>query len=518
MSGKKKLTQAEKNAAALSTDHLTGQIGRRALSGGVISIGGQLIRVVIQIGSTAIMARLLSPEEFGLVAMALVATFLVGLLADVGALSGTTVGSNTLTQAQVSTMFWLNLAAGVLVFVSGCALAPVAAAFFGDDRIIPLICVIAFGAIPTAIAVQFNALLVRGMHWLAIQGRQIFAQAIGSAIAVALVYWTDVGSMGLALQIVFVNWLRLIFASAACSWRPSLTFRFDHVREDLSFSLNIFSSNVLMYLQSQVDSIIIGSTFGAAAAGALSRARNIASQVALVIRGPVNSVITSSLSRSADDLERWSDQFLRASSVSIFLNKIICLVLFVSAFPLIAILLGPGWDQAASMLGWMLIGTAALGVSSPFTWMYFSLKKTQIQLRWTAFSTLAVGVAYLLGMQWGPVEVVQAGALCQVGVSVLLVLFALRHTTIRLSTYLPIVASSWAAAALAVLAARWALRTTGVEFDLLEIVVGSGVAAVVYTLVMLGLSFVFEGLARGRVELVSRLGPLVSKLLLRRAT
>ena len=199
MAQKPKLTQAEKNAAALSTDHLTRDMGRRAMNSGLVSVGGQLIRVVLQLGSTAIMARLLSPEDFGLAAMALTVTFLLAVFYELG-LTTATVQSADLTQEKISAIFWINTIAGFCVFLVAVALAPLAARAYGEPALRDLILVFALGAIPTAMSIQFTALMSRSLDFLPIQIRQIVAMLLSSAVAIGLAYWTEAGALAIAFQ------------------------------------------------------------------------------------------------------------------------------------------------------------------------------------------------------------------------------------------------------------------------------------------------------------------------------
>src|ERR1700732_298835 len=127
-------SQAEKNRRALMTEHLMADLGRRTAWGGAVAVGAQITRFALQLVSSAIMARLLAPEDFGLVAMAAAITGFVGIFADLG-LSVATVQRKELDQDTVSALFLVNLGVGFLFMIMAFAAAPVAAWGFGDERV-----------------------------------------------------------------------------------------------------------------------------------------------------------------------------------------------------------------------------------------------------------------------------------------------------------------------------------------------------------------------------------------------
>ena len=126
--------------AMLRSDDLEKGIGGRAARGGLIVLGAQAYRVISQIFFTAILARLLGPEDFGLIAMAMTITAFVGMFTDLG-LSSATVQRRSLDQDTVSGLMIVSVAMALLVMFCAFALAPFAASIFEDDRVFWIIIV-----------------------------------------------------------------------------------------------------------------------------------------------------------------------------------------------------------------------------------------------------------------------------------------------------------------------------------------------------------------------------------------
>src|SRR4029453_18174596 len=123
------------NERHFQTDHLLKDLNSRSFRGSVVTLGGQAVKFLLQMISTVVLARLLKPEDFGLVAMVSVITLLIGMWTDLG-LSNATIQRSEITQAQVSMLFWVNCALSFGATILVAILAPVIAWFYHEPRLI----------------------------------------------------------------------------------------------------------------------------------------------------------------------------------------------------------------------------------------------------------------------------------------------------------------------------------------------------------------------------------------------
>lgn len=504
MAQKPKLTQAEKNEAALNTDHLTRDMGRRAMNSGLVSVGGQLIRVVLQLGSTAIMARLLSPEDFGLAAMALTVTFLLATFYELG-LTTATIQSATINQEKISTLFWINTIAGAVVFLASAALAPLAALIYGEPSLRDLILVFALGAIPTAMSIQFTALMSRSMRFMPLQVRQIAAIMIASTVGIGLAYWTDVGALAIAIQYLLSQSLLLLFSFLGTPWRPSFQLAMTSIRQEIEVARNMLGSNLTTYLQAQADIMVVGVMFGSATLGLFSRAKALSGQLVQVIQWPLSTVMVSILAKVSDDPTRWRSQYVRSMMIGMLVNTAPCVALYVMSDPLIALLFGQQWLQSAEIFRWLMIAAFAAGLFSPVGWAFVTQKRTRAQMIWGMISLATILAAILIGAQWGAVEVAVAVAIAQAALALVGIAVALRGTSVAYLTVLAMAASFLLAGVVAVAAVPVVVAALGAPPAFVELIVSGGVATVIFLAVVFGLSFLAPGLAVGRDEIFARL-------------
>ena len=246
----------------LRTEHLEKDLGRLSVRGGAATVSAQFIRsFVIALASTAILARLLTPEDFGLLAMVAGFTNFLARFKDLG-LAMATVQRKEINQGQVSTLFWVNAGLGILVTLLTAAVAPLVAWFYGEPRLVTIMLALAVAFVFGGLMVQHQALLQRQMKFTALAVVQIASTAIGAIAGVVTAlfgagYWALV-IMQLVAAVVMALGMWLV-----CGWRPGRPMRGVGVRSMLAFGGNLTGANLLAYLIRNLDNILIGWCWGA---------------------------------------------------------------------------------------------------------------------------------------------------------------------------------------------------------------------------------------------------------------
>jgi PST family polysaccharide transporter len=402
-------TQAERNARALSTEHLKDDLGGRAARGGMIAISAQPIRMVLQFVTSAILARLLAPADFGLVAMAAAVTGFVAIFSELG-LGAATMQREEIDQDTVSGLFFMNLAVGLALVPVALLLAPVAAAFFKDERVFHLIIALSLTLPMAAAGAQHTGLLMRSMRWMTTQWTAIAGQAVGAVAAVLVAWKTDLGYWALVVNAWGAAGATLLFIWLACPWRPTLVKDWSGARDALGFGLNLTGFTVVNFFHRQLDNIIIGWRSGAAELGYYARAYTLMMMPINMFNGPFNSAVTPALSRLQNEPERWRRAFLDSLGLACFLGGGLAAGLIAAADPIVAILYGPGWDRSATVFQYLAISIFAGTPLSATGWIYMSLGRTNRMLQWSLMFTPCVAGAFLLSMNHGATGIALAYA------------------------------------------------------------------------------------------------------------
>ncbi len=417
-----------------ATEHLKGDLRGRAVRGGLVTMVGQGVKFILEAGSTIVLARLLTPAEFGLVAMVTAITGFVSRFKDAG-LSTATVQRDQLSQAQVSTLFWINVALAAVLMVVVAASAPLVAGFYGDSRLTLITVALAGVLLVGGLTVQHQALLRREMRYSALAVVDIVSRglAILAAIALALAgagYWSLVALIAVTAT---VN-------AAACwivsGWRPGPPRRRSGVRPMLAFGGNLTGFSFVNYFARNADNILIGWAIGAGPLGLYSKAYALLTLPIRQINAPLAGVAIPALSRLQNEPDDFSRFYVRAVVTLQYAALAVVAISIVCAEPVILVMLGPQWIEAADVFRLLAVGAALQPLLNTTGWIYTSLDQTGRMFR-VGLGTSALYVSsFFAGLPWGIEGVAAAWASATVLSSPLQLHLAYCRSPVRLSRVL----------------------------------------------------------------------------------
>lgn len=416
-------------------------LGGQTARGSVIAVIAKVLKLGLQVVSMAVLARLLDPEDFGLIAMAAVVIGLAGMVGDFG-LSAATVQRKTIDQDTLSALFRINLALGVAAMVAAIALAPVVAWFFGDPRVLEIVVAMAVPIPLIAASRQHIALLQRGMRWLALEWTSVTAQA-GAAVAAILAAWgSDLGYWALVVQAWVLAGLTLVLAWIACPWRPGRVRSWQGAREAMAFGGNLLGFGLVNTLQRQMDNVLIGWRWGATDLAYYSRAYALMTLPLELINTPVGQAMIPALSRLQDQPERWRRALLDAMAAVALVASGLIAVLIAAASPIVMLVLGPGWSEAAQIFSVLALSMFPATVLSATGWIYVSLGRARRMFLWSLVVAVAMVCAFLVGLPYGAQGVATAYTVTMFVMLLPGLAFATRGTPVSLGEIVRVVGPS----------------------------------------------------------------------------
>ena len=398
------------NAKHLCTDHLLGDLKGRTISGAFIAIASQGTQFLLNLASIMVMARLLTPRDFGLYAMVTTITGFLWMFQDAG-LSTATVQREEITQAQVSNLYWVNVGVGSITSLIVAALAPVVAWFYHEPRLVGVTLVLSSSFLLASLAVQHIALLNRQMRFAVIAMIYIVAALAGylTGAGMALLgygYWALVGAS------VTQGAVQLVLAWLISGWRPSLPSRNTQTWQMLTFGANITAGSFIYSLARGADNLLIGRFFGAAAVGLYSRASILLIRPLQQFTVPINAVLVPALSRLQTQPDRYRRTFLRVYEAIALISFLSTGLLLPLARPLTLVVLGPKWEQAAPIFAGFSIAALCIPLGTASTWLF----QTQGRGKdWISFSLLGSCItvgSFVAGLPFGPAGVAISFSVC----------------------------------------------------------------------------------------------------------
>ncbi len=387
----------------LRTDDVAANLERRSLQSGLTTIAAQPLKLVIGVGSTAILARLLTPADFGLVAMVAPLLTLVDSLTSFG-LETVTIQRSQLDHQQTSAIFWLSMKINSFIIGGMVVMAPVLAWFYQETELIGITIAMAVGAFSLCLASQHRSLLRRRLQFETVTAIELSALLAGAicAIGAARIGWSY---WALVLQVVVMQVVQSFASWQVCGWRPARVAKTPEldatIRSMLSYGGHLTGFRFLTRIASQLDRILIGYFSNASALGLYSVASRWAYFSFEQIYNPLFDVAVSSLSRTQHDPALYRLYCCQSLSPIFSVCMPLLAFSFVEAQDLILLLLGNQWLEAVPLFQLLTIAVFVGSLHRVTKWLYVSIGQTQRQFRWGLLHSSGMILAVSIGAKWG---------------------------------------------------------------------------------------------------------------------
>jgi O-antigen/teichoic acid export membrane protein len=377
-----------------------GDLKRRTVQGAVFGVCAQGARFVLQMATTMVLARLLSAEDFGLQGMAVVLTNFLLVFSGAG-LGAATVNRLEVTQEQLSTLFWINVAVGAGLATLTAALAPALAAFYGEPRLHWISVFLGLTFIFSGLGAQHQALILREMRFVTLAKIDLLSLALSSAagVVMALLGWRYWALVGMALIGAIVSAVSVWLANP---WIPGPPRRRCGVLPMLHFGWLTICNNLIVFVAWNADNVLIGRFWGAQALGLYGRAYQLATLPIHQLNAATTGVAFSALSRIQDDADRLAKSFLRGYSLLLSLTIPITISCAIFAEELVYIILGAKWMEAAPVFRLLTPTGLVFALANPLSSLVMSTGRMGRALAMSAATTPIVLIGIILGLSNGP--------------------------------------------------------------------------------------------------------------------
>ena len=383
---------------------------RHAIASGVkwssVSQGG---RQGLQLVTTAVLAHLLQPSDFGLVGMSMVVVGFVILLRDLGT-SEAVIQRKEIPDEFLSSIFWLNAVLGLFAMIVLYLSSPLVGSLYRETRIEPLMKTLSFTFAVSGFSVLQQAVLERALQFDKLAKIELAAALSGSLTGIFAAL-NGCGAMSLAYQTLAVTAVTTVLLWIACPWRPEIVFRLSEARSISRYSLNLTGYNVFNYLSRNADNFLIGRFLGAQNLGYYTLAYTIMYYPIQNISGVIGRVLFPAYSQMQEDNARFRHAYLKVASAISLISFPIMMGLMVVCKPLLLSVFGPQWSPAVILL--LILSPVGLiqSVGTTVGAIYQAKGRTDWMLRWGVVTGILVVTAFLIGLGWGIVGVASAYAI-----------------------------------------------------------------------------------------------------------
>ena len=390
--------EADAPRTSLSTQHLNRHLRGHAVRGGVAQTLAEGLLVLIRFGYLIVLARLLTPRDFGLVAMALAFTELFECVRSAG-LPVAIVQQGEVSQTEASTVFWVNAGLSLAVLLLFWFGSPVLAGFYGEESLIWIAPALAAAGFVDGLGSQHQALLRRQMRFVPLALSRIGASiasrllAVGAALYGAGPWALVVQRFALATLLCGAVWL-------VCAWRPGLPRRGESARDLLTFGGFAAGAAFVRSLSRRLVDVLIGRFIGTASLGLYGRAYTLLN-LPLEINGPIGSVATAALSRVQSEPDRYRAFYRKALLPTISVGMPLVLFLFLEAEVAVLTFLGPQWTEVVPVFRWLVPAAFVSTFTRSARWLQISSGRADREFRWWLIELPVQLGALCIGLPYG---------------------------------------------------------------------------------------------------------------------
>lgn len=367
----------------------------------------QVVSQVVRLGTTVVLARLLVPEDFGVVALAGVIVVLVDHLKDLGT-APAVIQRASVGRALLDSVFWLNVGLG-LVLSAGIALtAGWSADLLGQQSAAPVIRAMAVLTVITSLGQVHQALLRRAMRFTSLALVAVVDGVVASAVSVGLAF-AGQGVWSIVVGNIVGAFVSTAFLWRMSRWRPSLSASAAELRGIWRFSMHLFGANILWFVVlGQADKFIIGRFLGLVDLGTYALAQRAVSYPLSSVASVVGQVLFPGLSRLQEDRPAMARMFIRASAgVAIILLPAMA-GLAVVAEPATHVFFGSKWEHLPPLVWVLAPAGAAQAVTSLVYHLTTAIGRSDWTFRWQVVQSVVFVSSYVVGLPWGLVGVAWA--------------------------------------------------------------------------------------------------------------
>jgi PST family polysaccharide transporter len=406
------------------------ELRRRTAQGAVASFVSQALSLALRMVSMVVLARLLVPEDFGLVGMVTAVTGFFALFKEAG-LSNATVHSATVTEDQLSTLFWINTAVGCFLGLVCVAAAPAVSAFYREPRLFAITATMGTMFVFTGLAAQHRALLQRDLRIRALAVIDILALtfSIGVSLVMALTgfgYWT------LVAHAAIVPAGSAIGAWIMAGWVPGRPRRAHGIRRMIAYGSTITVNSIAVYLAYNIDKVLIGRFWGAEPLGIYGRAYQLMNLPTDTLHYTVGTVAFPALSRLQNDPERLRHYFLTIYRFFLAVALPVTVICGLFAEDVVLVLLGEQWREAVKVFRLLSPTILVFALINPMGWLMYATGHVMRSLKIAIAIMFTVVIGYAIGLPAGITGVALGFSIAMALLTIPFMIWAQRDTLITL--------------------------------------------------------------------------------------
>lgn len=399
---------SESQLSSLSQTDTTG-LGQKIRSGTLWSFIGNALLQFLSLSTTVVLARLLSPQDFGVVAIAMTVWGIIQLFGSMG------IGAKLIQQPDdvsryASAAFWLNITIALCLSILTVIVAPFVASFYKNNLVKPILMVMGLGFFLDSFGTVHSVLLVKELDFKKRTLVDIAINLVTRAITILMAF-VGYGVWSLVIPQILSSPIRVFALWKICPWRPNLEFNFLYWKRIFNFGKYILGTDLLRYINLNGDYTIVGRFLGPLELGLYTFAYKLAMFPLENIVGVVYKVSFPAFSMLQNDLNRLREAFLKMTRLLSLISFPLFIGLMAMANELIPAVFGEKWNRSIVPLQ-IIIGFAMINsFVSPCGQIVLTLERPEIEFKFNLIQAPLLLGGIFIGVKYGIIGVAVAMSL-----------------------------------------------------------------------------------------------------------
>ena len=379
---------------------------KKSISGAAINMVSQMVKFALLFINQVVMARLLVPQDFGLVAMVAPVMAFVVMFADLG-LSQATIQRAKISQQELSFLFWVNVAVATTLAFVVMAISPLVAMFYHEPRVMMITAVMGGTLILSGLCAQQTAIFNRNMEFRKMAIIDISTLIVGfTAGVVAALAGMEYWSLVVIHASIYTT--NVIMSWTLSKWRPSRPSVPDDWKSLLRFGGNLSGFYFVNYFARNLDNILIGKYKGEVALGLYDRAYKLLLMPLSQITTPLARVALPLMSRTLNEPVTYRRAYMRMLEIIMLITYPGVLYAVIDHDNLIRTVLGDQWAGVGPIFAVLGAGSFLQTITHTTGWLFISQDRTREMRNWGVFSSSVIIASFIVGLPWGPLGVATA--------------------------------------------------------------------------------------------------------------
>lgn len=358
---------------------------------------------IIQFVINIVMARLLTPDDYGLIGILMVFIAFFGILVD-GGFATALIQKKERTEHDFSTVYIINIVTSLCVYILLCGLAPVIAEFYREPALKALLRVLSFQLIISAfMSVPLTKLMI-AVDFKKIAVASVTSAAVSGLVGIYLAYW-GLGVWALVTQQLLLLGIKCVLLNLMQHWKPILVFSSSSFRNLFAFSSKLIASSFIDQVYLNLYPLIIGKYFSARTLGIYTRGEQFGKLPVSLLSDMfirVTLPIMSSIQDERDRLRKLYREYIQASSFVVFA---VMLWLVVIAKPLILMLLTEKWIEAVPVMQILCLAMMTLHISAINRNLLYVKGRSDLALKLEVLKKVSVIIIFFVSIHFGLIGV-----------------------------------------------------------------------------------------------------------------